>query len=288
MPDSMGECSSRVDRAMVGTAGVDDEAVARAMVMTSRYSADITALAVRSLGRGDIENRDIQFLLTVYAGGPVTPTGLASGTGTPPSVVSRALRRLEEAGLVARTRDAGDRRSVLVTVTGKGRRRVSTFAARLAGYFSAGEPLLKDMLEALGFPVSGLGDAAVVDPVVAATEMGRAGATFVEEVTLALEPFGVREFADRFTLVLIFLNGHQRPSQVADELGFSMGGTSRLLSRLEEAGLITRRHDATEGDRRAVRLELTPRGEEAVHVQLTTFAKHAPQLAAALRQTWRG
>lgn len=272
---------------MSGTVHADDEAVARAMVMVSRYSADITALAVQSLGRGDIENRDIQFLLATYAEGPVTPTGLAGRTGTAPSVVSRALRRLEEAGLVARTRDADDRRSVLVTVTGRGRRRVSTFADRLAGYFGSGESLLKDMFDTLGFPIPDLRDTAVVDPLVAAIEMGRAGAAFVEDVTLALDPFGIREFSGRLTLVLVFLNGHQRPSQVADELGFSMGGTSRLLNRLEEAGLITRRHDATEGDRRAVRLQLTPRGEQAVHVQLTTFAKHAPQLAAALRLTWR-
>jgi DNA-binding MarR family transcriptional regulator len=273
---------------MAGTVHVDYEAMARAMVMVSRYSADITELAVQSLGRGDIENRDIQFLLSVHDRGPVTPTGLAATTGADPSVVSRALRRLEEGGLVARARDAGDRRSVVVTVTGKGRRRVTGFADRLADYFASGEPLLKDMFHALGFPNPDLGGAAVVDPLVAANEMGQAGAAFIEEVTLALEPFGIREFADRFTLVLIFLHGHQRPSQVADELGFSMGGTSRLLTRLEQVGLITRRHDATEGDRRAVKLELTARGEEAVRVQLTTFAQHAPRLAAALRLTWRG
>jgi DNA-binding MarR family transcriptional regulator len=273
---------------MAGNAPVDHEAMARAMVMMSRYSADITELAVQSLGRGDIENRDIQFLLAVHVRGPVTPTGLADASGTAPSVVSRALRRLEEAGLVARTRDAGDRRSVLVTVTGKGRRRVTAFSERLADYFAAGEPLLKDMFHALGIPTPDLGDAEVVDPVVAATEMGRAGAAFIEEVTASLDPFGIREFADRFTLVLILLHGYQRPSQIADELGFSLSGTSGLLTRLEETGLITRRHDAIEGDRRAVKLELTERGEEAALVQLSTFARHARSLAAALRLTWRG
>ena len=273
---------------MSGTARVDHESMARAMVMVSRYSSDITELAVQSLGRGDIDNRDIQILLAVHVGGPVTPTGLAAATGTAPSVVSRALRRLEEAGLVARTRDAGDRRSLLVTVTAKGRRRVTAFADRLAAYFAEGEPLLKDMFHALGFPTPDLGDAAVADPLLAATEMGRAGAAFIEDVAPALEPFGVREFADRFTLVLILLHGYQRPSQIADELGLSLSGTSGLLGRLEEAGLITRRHDAIEGDRRAVKLELTARGEEAVLLQLSTFARHAPSLAAALRLTWRG
>lgn len=273
---------------MTGAAPVDHEAMARAMVMVSRYSADITELAVQSLGRGDIDNRDIQFVLAVHEKGPLTPTGLAVGTGTAPSVVSRALRRLEEAGLVARTRDAGDRRSVLVTVTGKGRRRVTAFADRLADYFASGEPLLKDMFQALGYPTPEVGGAEAVDPLIAASEMGRAGAAFVEDVSGALEPFGIREFADRFTLVLILLDGHQRPSQIAEELGFSLSGTSGLLTRLEDAGLITRRHDAMAGDRRAVKLELTARGEEAALLQLDTFARHAPSLAAALRLTWRG
>lgn len=59
-PDSAGVRSSRVARVMAGTAHVDYEAMARAIVMVSRYSADITELAVQSVGRGDIENRDIQ------------------------------------------------------------------------------------------------------------------------------------------------------------------------------------------------------------------------------------
>ena len=110
----------------------------------------------------------------------------------------------------------------------------------------------------------------------------------MEDLTHALAPFSVHEFADRFTLALIFLYGEQRPTQIADELGFTLSGTSGVLTRLESAGLITRRHDVTAGDRRAVKLELTPRGEDSVLVQLETFINHAPVLVSALRLTWRG
>lgn len=261
--------------------------MARALVTVSRYSVDITELAVQSLERDDIENRDIQILLDVYRTGSVTPTGLAATTGAAPSVVSRALRRLEKAGLVARTRDTGDRRSVLVTVTGKGRGRVLAFAGRLADYFASGEPLLKDMFEALELPIERRADVEAADPLAAAAEMSRAGAAFLEEADAALEPFGIRQFADRFALVLIFQHGHERPSQIADELGFTLSGTSGLLTRLEAAGLITRRHDAIVGDRRAVKLELTGRGEEAVLVVLSVFARHAASLGDALSLTLR-
>lgn len=256
--------------------------MAHAMVLVSRYSADITEIAVQLLGGGEIENRDIQLLLAVADAGPVTPTRLADATGTAPSVVSRALGRLEDAGLVARTRNAGDRRSVLVTVTGRGRRRITAFANRLGGYFVASEPVLTELYRTLDLADTHPAAGTPVDPIVAAAAMSRAGASFVGDVTTALEPFGVREFAERFTLVLIHLTGEQRPSRIAHELGFTMSGTSGMLTRLETAGLITRRHDAIAGDRRAVKLELTPRGEEAVLVQLRTFAHHAPRLAEAL------
>lgn len=273
---------------MAGTSShVDRAALARAVVLVSRYSADITEIALQSLGEGNIENRDIQLLLAVHDAAPVTPTGLAVATGAALSVVSRSLRRLEDSGLVARTRDTCDRRSVLVTLTGKGRRRVAVFSDRLGDYFVAGEPLLKDAFHLLGIPAAEHGDDRSGEPLVAAAEMGRAGAVYVEDVTRELEPYGVREFADRFTLLLIHLHGESRPTQIADELGFTLSGTSGLLTRLEAAGLITRRHDATAGDRRAVKLELTPRGEEAALVQLETFARHAPEVVAALRPTWR-
>jgi DNA-binding MarR family transcriptional regulator len=273
---------------MTGKPEIDEAPLARAMVMLSRYSADITRIAVQQLGRGAVENRDIQFLLAVHDTALVTPTGLAAATGTAPSQVSRVLGRLERAGLVTRTPDAGDRRRVLVTVTGKGRRRIAAFADRLGDYFAAGEPLLKETYQLLGWATPEPGAGTAANPLVAASAMARAGATFVDDVTTALEPFGITEFADRFALALIFLAGQQRPSRLAEELGFTLSGTSALLTRLESAGLITRRHDAIAGDRRAVQLELTLRGEEAVGVQLDTFARHAPELAGALRLTWPG
>ena len=44
---------------------------------------------------------------------------------------------------------------------------------------------------------------AVVTPLVAVAELARVGAAYVEDVTHALAPFSVHEFADRFTLALM-------------------------------------------------------------------------------------
>ena len=61
-----------------------------------------------------------------------------------------------------------------------------------------------------------------------------------------------------------------------------------MLTRLERAGLITRRHDLTPGDRRAVVVELTPHGQEAADLQLDVFARHSEALTRALSLTWGG
>jgi DNA-binding MarR family transcriptional regulator len=117
--------------------------------------------------------------------------------------------------------------------------------------------------------------------------MAAAGAQYVDEAVEVLRAFGIRDSSDRFTVVLLHVYGTLRPTQIADELGLTPSGTSGLLSRLEHQGLITRRHDLTPGDRRAVVVELTPRGEEAADTALGVFARHADAVANALALTWR-
>ncbi|WP_270889823.1 MarR family winged helix-turn-helix transcriptional regulator [Pedococcus sp. 5OH_020] len=54
------------------------------------------------------------------------PGDLAQATGVAPSVVSRALARLEDDGLVERTRDDRDARACHISLTEEGRRQLET------------------------------------------------------------------------------------------------------------------------------------------------------------------
>ena len=119
------------------------EALARALVALFRYSVELTDLAHESLGHETTENRDIEMILTLNRRGSLTPTELAEVTGAPRSSVSRALNRLEAAGLIVRRPDSRDGRMVLIAITSKGRRRVASFVARLDLHYAAGEPLIK-------------------------------------------------------------------------------------------------------------------------------------------------
>jgi DNA-binding MarR family transcriptional regulator len=264
------------------------EPLASALVALHRYSVVLTEIAHQSLGRESTENRDIEVVLTLHRTGPMTPTELAEATGAPRSSVSRALNRLEAAGLITRRPDARDGRSVLIAVTPKGRRRVAAFAGRLESYFAAGEPLIKEAFDLLDVHAPAPGASRSADPMTTITMLSTAGAAFVADATEALEPFGVRESADRFTIALLDLYGTQRPTQIAHELRLTPSGTSGVLARMEAADVIIRRHDRTPGDRRAVVVELAARGRQAADAQLDVFARHVESLTQALSLTWRG
>ena len=159
------------------------ESLSRALVALCRYSVEMTEIAHQSLGHETTENRDIEMVLTLNRRGPLTPTELAEVTGAPRSSVSRALNRLEAAGLTVRRPDSRDGRSVLIVVTPKGRRRVAAFVGRLDFYYASGEPLLKEAFDLLDVPLPRTDASGPVDPLAATTEVTSAGAAFARDAS---------------------------------------------------------------------------------------------------------
>jgi DNA-binding MarR family transcriptional regulator len=64
----------------------------------------------------------ISVLLTVVREGPLRLSDLADRESLNPTMLSRAIRNLVEAGLLARSSDDGDRRAAWVKATAAGRR----------------------------------------------------------------------------------------------------------------------------------------------------------------------
>lgn len=82
-------------------------------------------------------------LSTIERHGPLTPSELAARERVQRPTVTRIVFRLEEAALVARAADPGDRRSSLITVTPAGR-------ALLAAGRTRKDAFLSERLDALG------------------------------------------------------------------------------------------------------------------------------------------
>ncbi len=85
-------------------------------------------------------------------------------------------------------------------------------------------------------------------------------------------------------------DGHMTMSQLADATVHSTGGTTRLIDRIESAGLVARSSCPT--DRRAIHVVITPAGNTVFERALTAHLEHvqvhvADRLAASERETLR-
>ncbi|KAA5830721.1 MarR family transcriptional regulator [Saccharopolyspora hirsuta] len=76
---------------------------------------------------------DLDCLHALNTHGPATAAELAKHVGLTSGSVSRMIDRLDEAGCIARVRDPGDRRKVLIEATAEGVDRLRAYYAELAG-----------------------------------------------------------------------------------------------------------------------------------------------------------
>jgi len=106
------------------------------------YTARIGALGVHHLGT-PYSLTEARLLYQLGGRGPATAAALAAALETDPAQVSRAVARLERAGLVSRARDAADGRARRLTPTARGRRE-----------FAKLDQLSRDRTSALVAPLS--------------------------------------------------------------------------------------------------------------------------------------
>jgi DNA-binding MarR family transcriptional regulator len=102
----------------------------------------------------------------------------------------------------------------------------------------------------------------------------RINARLRQEHALSLAFFETLYFTDRSP------DGSQRIGELARSLRITVGAASKLVDRIEAAGLLRRELDA--GDRRASRVALTDAGRHALAAASTSYAA---ELAAALDGT---
>ena len=89
-----------------------------------------TARRLRQEAGGGLSPSLNAALATIERHGPLTPSEVAARERIQRPTATRVLARLEEAGLVERTADPGDRRSSLVAVTADGRALLRTLRTR--------------------------------------------------------------------------------------------------------------------------------------------------------------
>jgi DNA-binding MarR family transcriptional regulator len=262
-----------------------DAASLRALVLLQRYSLGLNQVVDRALGDLGSDNADIQLLLVVESARGVSPSELVATLRRPRSTVSRGLARLLSSGLVERRPHAVDRRRAELHLTSRGRERIARFEQSMSTFFSEGEPLVKEVMLLLGrdperLRRSGRRPGALE----LADRMREVGQAWADDLLPRLRRFGEMETVDRYALAVL-AQGWTRPTWLADELRLSPAGTTSMLERLEGLGLAMRENGVLDTDRRAVVVDLTPRGRAAARILLDVFRAHQEQVLDVIAPT---
>jgi DNA-binding MarR family transcriptional regulator len=101
-----------------GPGGEQELSAARLRIAVARLSRRLRPTAAA----GRLTATEVDLLVAAERRGPMRLSDLASFAGLNPTMVSRIIPKLEEAGLVRRLPDEVDRRVCRVEATGKGRR----------------------------------------------------------------------------------------------------------------------------------------------------------------------
>lgn len=80
------------------------------------------------------------------------------------------------------------------------------------------------------------------------------------------------------TLMSLEVNGPLRPAEISAITHLTPGGTTKLLERLERAGLITRAFGEVPDDRRGVIVHMTDKGRQQVAFLADGLVEHAPTI----------
>lgn len=91
-------------------------------------------------------------------------------------------------------------------------------------------------------------------------QLARFGTGLSRSLTAATNEPDFVTNAPVLVLCLLDLDGPTRPGVIAEVVGLTSGGTTKLLDRMEAAGLLHRAYGAIESDHRGVQVELTARG----------------------------
>jgi DNA-binding MarR family transcriptional regulator len=106
--------------------------------LASRLRLDISRLArrLRQEAGAELSPSQTAALATIECHGPLTPSEVAARERVQRPTVTRVLARLEEAGLIDRAADPGDRRSSLVSISEAGRELLATARTRKTAYLA--------------------------------------------------------------------------------------------------------------------------------------------------------
>ncbi|WP_345802881.1 MarR family transcriptional regulator [Microbacterium sp. AZCO] len=250
-----------------------------AMGLLGHFNDEMTRVVDEAFGTRWAEIEDILAIAVIVSGASPTTRALADIAKLDRRATSRMVSRLQAEGLVSTRPSPTDRRAVQVLLTAHGNRQAKELRASIAAFFVQSAPIATQISEGLGFasPTSELENSA--DAFDLLRRVCEAGVALVRVMPDSVTE-GQLAARQRAALVQIAMQPGARPNDLVSSLEVSRAGVAYIVDQLCSKGFVTRHRGAVPGDRRAVTLEATANGLQAVHDAMDGIEQQRESLAA--------
>jgi DNA-binding MarR family transcriptional regulator len=251
--------------------------LAAASLLLRRHSEMIGEMTERVIATSS--PHDLSVLSHLRAHPAQRPHALMAVTGLGRPSVAAVVARLERLGLVERRFGELDRRTMLASLTARGRRRMAGLEQALEQHFADSGSQVREILGLLGCTEPVLSERGDDDTAIAAVgRLADAGAAYEAGLDARLQTLSGRQHD---AILALLADGPARPKQLAETLQLSSGGLTYVIDQLEAEGFVTRSY-GTGDDRRSVVVELSASGLEHGRAMCAALAANAEAFCAAL------
>lgn len=267
---------------------MDAAAQARAMELLGRWNDEMTRVFDGAFGTQWAEIEEMLAIATVVTDQFVTTRRLADITGLNRRAISRMVARLRSEGLVITRPSDVDKRAVEVALTGRGGRHAEVLRTSIAEFFLESTKIAQEISEGLGPVGNPRAHAVPADPMDLLRRVCEAGVSLVRFMPDAATE-GRLAARQRAALVQIATMGGVRPNDLSPSLEVSRAGVAYIVDQLCAKGFVIRRRGAVPEDRRAVVLEATVEGVQAVRAVMDGIERQRDMLSQLFAQValWR-
>lgn len=263
-----------------GRSRVDDAARAQAMQLLGQFNDEITRTIDGVFRTRWAEIEEILALIALSAESVVTTRRLAEVSGLGRRTVSRLVLRLHADGVIGTRRSARDARVIEVFLTARGRARSEELRSRITDLFRDSGSIARSISGGLGTASAEIEKSAPGDVLDLLRRVCEAGAALVHHMPAAAMQ-GRLAARQRAGLVLIASTpGGVRLSALGPALEVTPAGRSYIADQLLAKGFIRRSRGSVPGDRRAVVLESTQAGRDAVAAVAAGIEMHSERLSS--------
>lgn len=262
--------------------------LARALVLLHEVTLAGRSRAARVADAALLQNGVVYVLSRLVASGTMRPRDLLPTVHLTSGGLSNLLGRLEAAGLITRAGEGrDDGRAVALSITPVGVALERRIAAACVDGVRDSEPVVKELIVLLVEAGAAPHPVELAD---ARSDATRANLGLVE-LTLTIEAAiaagdGAGDVNAAVALAALDHLGPCRPRLLADVLQLTSGGVSRLIDRLEHAGLVRRSRDALVHDQRGVAVAITRPGVDHLTALLSGVVAHLDELLGLVRAVW--